>query len=326
MTPIKASGYPRVLAVSADGQLIAVGRHATENRIAIHSSKDGKKLQEWEAPATGRLEFSPDAKFLLQEEPGRVHSNLWNVSDGKPAWGSNGPAYIYGGFSPDGKQMVTFSREDRYRVVNLADGTVIRSFKGGRDPYYRMVMSSSGLLATLNNAGIATILNVGDGSVVSEFRVHTGGVELFDFAPGGDQLVSAARLPDGRQAITVWQTSTGDRVRSLLGGSGEVRGAAIHPLTGELVVLGPSSRVWGLTGNPPAWDFTGSPFMRPIFWGSDDLIFAGSSVAHCSLQELRPGGHTVLWKPADSNLNRYAASADGKVAVVWEESSAGINR
>jgi len=307
----------RMIAISPDGLRIAAGRGGpATNHIAIHSTLDGKKLLEWDAPASSRLEFNPDGTLLIQEQYGNQHLSVWDASVGKLAWES---ACAFGAFTPDGTQALTYGSKDNFRVVNAADGKVIRTFKpGGHDVRKPLLVGAGHMMASVSGNGFITVYDVRDGHVLSDFRAYDGSLSFAGFALGGEQIVTAAGLPDGRQAITVWQAATGERVRSLLGGRGGITGIAVHPLTGELLVAGPNARVWSLTGKLAKWQLkvTGHA-IRPIFWGSDDVLFASGNGADCGLQKLTSGSPTLLWKPVANFTNEKAdVGADGRTAAV----------
>jgi serine/threonine protein kinase/WD40 repeat protein len=311
----------RTIAFSPDGQRIAVSRYFEDNHIAIHSALDGKKLLEWDAPGAERLEFSPDGTLLLQEETGSMHLSVWNASDGKLAWDytpTNNRGHARGAFTADSAQVVTWDQNEQFQVVNASDGKLIRGFKPNRYEY-GVIVGSSGLVAGRGPTGFVTIYDLRTGQVVSEFRAADKGGFLVGFAPGGEQIVTAVLLPDGRQALTVWQARTGERLRSLLGGSGDIVAMGIHPLTRELLVCGPNTRAWNLAGKPPTWEFHAiSHGVTPLFWGSDDLLFVSGNGANCGLQKLEAGGCKLLWKPAGLDAGyglNTSVAADGNVAV-----------
>jgi serine/threonine protein kinase/WD40 repeat protein len=316
-TSVKSSqNFPyRAIAFSPDGQRIAVGRRGTgENPIVICSALNGEELQKWTATPTTRLEFSPDGKLLLQEDTSaQPHVSVWDVSTAKAAWISDS---AFGAFTSDGTQALTYSTKDNFRVVNVADGVPVRDFKPMHDVRKPLLVGAS-RMASFSGTGFVTVYDLRDGHVISDFLAHEGGLSFAAFAPGGEQLVTVAGLRDGRQAITLWRAGTGERLRELLGGSGFVFGIAVHPLTGELLVVGSNGRAWSLTGKAPGWQITcyAQP-ASPVFWGSDDFLFASRGGADCLLQKLQGANSTVIWKPADLAPRQVDVSADGEIAVV----------
>ncbi len=143
-------------------------------------------------------------------------------------------------------------------------------------------------------------------------------IQHIAFTPDGARFVSVAVLADGRQAIQVWDANTGAPLQTLLGGSGSVSGASVHPLSGELVVAGQNTRAWNLTGTPEKWTLRGGGNSSIAFWGSDDWVFAASGSHNAALQKLQPGSPDLLWKPPTGSYRRPSVSADGRFAAIGD--------
>ncbi len=274
--------------------------------------------------STGRLELSPDGKYLIQEERGRKHLSVWNASEAKLAWEyapAQDPNSVFATFMSDGTHVITHGHGDGFRVVDIDDGTVVRSFNSRLDPKSTLALSDNLFLASEAGYGRVTLFDPG-GKVICDLRAGTNSLNYLGFAPGGEQLVTAVGLLDGRQEISVWRTATGDRIGSLFGGSGELRHAAIHPLTGELVIVGPATRVWSLTGKPATWNFASGKWgLRPTFCGSDDLLFVSRGSERPGLIQLQPNSSVPLWTPDGPPVNRTEVSGDGKVAILFNDTS-----
>ena len=311
--PVSAlkSGGRLKLAFSPDGERIAVGREKA-GLIAIHSARDGKKLLEWEAPSTKRLEFSPDGRLLLQAEADGKLLTVWDAATGQPRWKyeSEGKQPL-GTFTPDSQQVVTNSYHD-VRLVNAQDGTLVRSL--GNDAVNALAVRPDGKMILVGHGGAIKGVFLADGKVAFDFRAQEHSFAHLSFTPDGARFVSVATLPDGRQAIQLWDANTGAPLQSLLGGSGEFRDVGLHPLSGELLVAGASSRAWDLTGTPEKWTLRGGPSVA--FWGSDDVVFATAPGQQAVLQKLQAGTPELLWKPPGQSYRRPSVSADGRFAAI----------
>ena len=320
--PPKSRGELSALAFSPDGQRIAVGRGG-DGGIVIHSARDGKKLLGWDALRTGKLEFSADGLRLLQST--EIYKSLkslhmWEAASGQPAWEyglSKGTSHPHGAFTPDGQQVLTFGYGDDFRLVAARDGTVIRSFKRDGAPLTALAMAGNGLAAAADRQGFVSVLDLKTGSFRQRFRVHDTDVNFLAFTPAGDQLVTCVALPDGQQAIHLWLAATGERRQALLGGSGELRDISVHPVSGELLVSGPNAAAWDPTGQPPRWYAGVTPIhpARPVFWGSDEVLFASGKAEDLLLHKLQPGTPAMLWKSVGIAMPQSDVSADGKLAV-----------
>ncbi len=320
--PPKSRGELSALAFSPDGQRIAVGRSA-DGGIVIHSARDGKKLLGWDAPRTQELEFSADGLRLFQStEVYKAHKSLrmWEAASGLPAWeygSSKGTSHPHGAFTPDGQQVLTFGYGDDFRLVDARDGAAIRSFKREGAPITALAMAGNGLAAAADQQGFVSVLDLKTGSVRLRFRVHDTSVHFLAFTPAGDQLATGVALPDGQQAIHLWLAATGERRQALLGGSGEIRDISVHPVSGELLVSGPNAAAWDPTGQPPRWYAGVTPLQpaRPVFWGSDEVLFASGNREDLLLHKLQPGAPAILWKSVGIVMPQSDVSADGKLAV-----------
>ncbi len=313
------------IAVSADGQQIAVARRATKDGVlAIFSAADGKKLMEWPAPRTHMLQFSPDGKLLLQSEWSRLHLNVWDVSTGKLKWNyESANAHAMGAFTPDGSQILTFGYSDQFRLVNTADGTLIRGFKHGNGGYVSSyAVGLRWLVASMSDTGFLTVYDLRDGRIICEFRVSDRNRNIsIAFLPTGEQIVSVVPLRDGSQSITIWNARTGERLRSLLGGQGTAPKVAVHPMTGELIVGGSTARVWKLSELAPTWDIKTNGHAIPVaFWGSDDVLFSNRTGIGCILQKLEGVKVQVLWHLTDFKPDHAVVCADATLAIAWNDS------
>ena len=198
--------------------------------------------------------------------------------------------------------------------MSAQDGTLVRLLGNyelntfARSPDGKMILTSSG--SRIRGVFLA------DGKFAFEFRVHARSIQHLSFTPDSARFVSVASLPDGRQAIQLWDANTGAPLQSLLGGSGEIMAVGIHPLSGELLVAGANSRAWDLTGTPEKWTLRGGSNPSIAFWGSDDVVFAAAPGRDAALQKLQAGTTEMLWRPSDSHYRRPSVSADGRFAAI----------
>ncbi len=314
--PPKSGGAMKI-AFSPDGERIAVGFQDGEGHILIHSARDGKKLMEFEAPITNRLEFSPDGKMLLQVEKTSARITVWDAATGQPRWKYEPEGkQASGTFTPDSQQVVTYGAKERGRLVNAQDGTMVRQI--GNHQMNPIAVRPDGRLIVAGFVGRIKGVFLADGKIAFDFQAQNTTFANLSFTPDGARLVSLALLPDGRQAIQLWDANTGAPLQSLLGGSGDIRAAGIHPLSGELLVAGASSRVWDLTGTPEKWTLRSqtSGHTSIAFWRSDDGVFAAAPGQNAALQKLQAGTPELLWKPPIWNYYRPSVSADGRFAAI----------
>jgi eukaryotic-like serine/threonine-protein kinase len=312
----KADGGNRYrVAFSPDGQLVAVSRGAPGG-LVLHRAKDGTKERGWATPATDRLEFGRNDALLRH---GRGSLQVWNPLTGQLWWEENvvGNIGVQGTFTPDGNSVVKFTSKDRLQLVNVNDGSLIRRL-GGRKAGYNwfMAMRPDGkAVITCNETQVTECVSLEDGRTLfslpdKKLRHHLG------FSHDSSMLFTAALRVEGVQSIEVWNAQTGELLRALLGGQGQITGIGLHPASHELVVAGAESRVWDTTGPEPSWRVGSLPGGNLAFWGPEDWVFGfEGKAADWGLHRLQADGLERLWKFDSPTGATAVSSADGSLAV-----------
>lgn len=318
----------RLLAFSPDGERIAIGLWDSTPQpgggIVIHSARDGRKLQGWDAPKSERLEFSPDGQWLLQTTQGQNQIHVWDANDGRLAWSypSAPTGAVTGVFTADGRQVVTTEVKEGLRLVNARDGVLVRALPRSRDNVRSLKTHADGTVTAGGDGGTIMRIRLSDGRVLADFRTgDTDDIKRLALTPDGSRIVTAAMLPDGRQHLRLWDARNGALVQSPLGGRGDLYGIEVHPQSGELLAFGSSSRVWSLTGTPERWILNGPHNTQLAFWGSDDTVIAPAIPGTIGLMKLQTGSAAILWKP--NGFYRLASvSADGRLAALARRDNA----
>jgi len=310
------------IAISPDGERIAVGRWQVRSDhvgITIHDARNGKPLRQWDAARTVALAFGPDGKSLAQaavDSEGARTIKFWDVESGRLQWtyaelvgeGRN----LTMNLAPGGQQLWVQSRGGAV-LLSLNDGSVVRSVRLLNT--WALVLRPDGqVLVTGDARGAVKGYDPTDQHIVFEFRTDNRPIEHILFTANGSRLVTIAKLDDGRQALRIWDATTGAPVQSLLGGSGDVTGACLHPLTGELVVTGPETRAWSL--GMARWVLRGVREAGVAFWGEDDLGFFPDGRKAATLQRLGSATPNSLWSASLADYFSISLSADGRFATV----------
>ena len=317
-----AAGFARAapeaglrIAFSKTGDRIAIGRTGLGG-IVTHGVGDGRKLAEWNAPPSGRLEFSPDGTMLLQTSADRKRADMWGAADGAHRWGHN-DGYYAARFTGDAQLVASYSWAEQLRLVGSADGALVRKLS---DNYFEefAVQSGGTLLVAGNPLGFVRGFDLNDGRQRFEFQPHESIVRYVAFLAGGERFLTAATLPDDRLALECWNAATTRPCQTLLGGSGDIRLICLHPLSGELIVGGRDLRVWETTGVPPLRVIRGhNPHPSAVFWGGGDILFGpGPDSTSADLQSISGGTFTVLWTAETSDHGQPSVSADGRRAAI----------
>jgi serine/threonine protein kinase/WD40 repeat protein len=305
------------LAINAAGDRIAVGRAGIAG-VAIHNANDGRKLTEWNTVPVRRLEFSPDGSRLLVASHSNHRVEIHDAASGSRLWQSYDGYKNEGRFTGGGTDLISYTWAQQLHLLNGADPIRVTPLSGNF--FTEFAVRAGGDLAVAGNVlGTVKGFELAGARQRFEFQPHGSRIERVAFLPGGERFLTAATLPDGRQLLQCWDAATGRLNQSLAGGRGGIRLLALHPLSGELAVIGPDgARVWETTGVPPLTVLrSGNPHPSAVFWGSDDLIFApGPGGNSASLQAISSDGPVVRWNPESSDHGQPGVSADGKIAAI----------
>lgn len=273
------TGEISALAFSPDNKTLATASDAEDDAVRLWDVGSGKELRalRWSkkggAKGEGRafvkrvlsLEFSPDGRLLAvagnvvmypyaephqinREYAGTVH--LWDVSAGRVVQTlSSGTTDInHASFSPDGKLVVSgsgdFERDARaksgVKVWDAATGKEIRLLAGSYE-YHDAVsvrVSPDGRYVAAADGGDGAIWDLNTGALLHELDDAGGHLA---FSPDGKYLANGGSNP------FLWNVSTGEKVYTLGGFSGDPNGLAF---TDE----GRTLRIGGWENKFRVWD------------------------------------------------------------------------
>ena len=316
------------VAFSRDGTRLAVGR-ANSGGIVICRASDGTRIRELAVQHMDHLEFGDGDNLLSWGYVGSHTKSIlrvWNTVSGKMLWErrAGGNIGARGAFIPGSDKVLLYTEDDplKLQVVHASDGKLVRKLDCRNSGYeWSMFVHPSGKkVFTCNESRITECMSLIDGSTLftlpNERKRH-----WMQCSSDGELLVTAVKLKDGTQSVEAFNANSGEQIRPLLGGRGEIRDLGLHPRSSELIVAGADTRAWDLTGAKPRWTLnTGSAYYDSFsFWGKDDLIFGGvTGPLGFGLKHLRPDGLEDIWRPAKDSLYATDVSRDGRFAVVCQ--------
>ena len=320
---------PYVLAISPDGERIAIGSagwNQPDPGLVIHQTSDGKKLLGWKAKRSLRLEFSPDGQRLLQGEANSRATRLWDPTTGQLLWTYEIHNWVTDAtFTPDGQQVLVQGGSEPLRLLKGDNGSLIREI--GNQNIANGALSPDGrLVVTGDRFGVVRGVELGDGRTAFEFRTGDLRIARVAFTADGSRFITVAESSDGRLVIRVRDARTGAPVQLLMGGRGDVRDLAVHPLSGELVVCGADTRAWSLSAseswisqNP--WTLEWANQSSLAFWGAADECLVPAGSANTALVKLKGHEATTLWVPPNISADTATVSADGRLAALGQLNS-----
>lgn len=294
------------VAFSVDGEYVAFGSEngAIAVVVLLRSSEPRKPL-DGPGDAIQYLSWHPRGPILLAGSADNV-SYMWNVAKSTfmLAFVGHEAAVTAGGFSADGKLVVTSSFDMSLRVWNPTNGQTIRRVQNGLASTGALFHTDNLLSLTLGPietpcaklaatgcvSGDVFVTQIESGAVVARLCRHEGGTESLAFSPPVLRPVLLATAgADGK--IRIWDAEAGSE-RFVLEHAGVIVKVTWHP---SLPLLASASAegtlaVWhGLSGKQLAF-FTGhTDFITDVCFAADNQALA-SSAADRSLRiyDLRP--------------------------------------
>jgi WD40 repeat protein/serine/threonine protein kinase len=256
-------GPVRSVAFSPNGQLVASG--SDDNAIRLWNIATGEISQVLRnhSGAVHSVAFSPNGKFVLSggQEKKDNQIRLWNLAGYQEVRvlhatvlaGQDEDAVLSARFSPDGRQIVTASRDRTASLWDVASGNRLRQFEEGHE-----FLATS---AVFFPDGRRLATGAGDNSVrIWDVAL---GTQLQVLAPTG-RLGTLAVSPDGNWIVTgspgtdakVWDSHSGTQVGAPLAGHvAEVSAAAFSP-GGDTLATGDDRgriRLWRKSAPGGSW-------------------------------------------------------------------------
>ena len=230
----------KLASVGAEGSIV-FGPHGLsswrpDSLIRLTDVSTGSELAiltDIESPAN--LTFAPDGKTVAFSSHDKI--SLWNIETGTLFDTPLPPSTVLA-FSPDGKRLVTGTREGDVQMWNAETGVAVTSsieldgFSNTVAPIRSLVFSPNGtLLAVAKDEGIYVLGSPKE--IHLKERYHRGARTLV-FSP--DSTVFVAGLRYG--SIELWDLIKGNKLTTLNGHTAEVKMLAFSPDGKTLVSTG----------------------------------------------------------------------------------------
>ncbi|MDZ4405320.1 hypothetical protein [Prosthecobacter sp.] len=309
---------PRI-AVSPDGERIAIGQWDGPGGIVVRNIRSGQEILRWDAPETKSLMFNADGSLLLQRcrpvnnNPASIR--IWDSATGALLWQEGPPGAIFATFSPDGRQVIVSNTSSGLRIVDARDGQTIRRLPGEYHNVIDLAACREGLLAALDNRAEVIVFDLHDDTVLTRFagpgprsRDH-----FIGWTPDRAVLITAWQSADSLQVVQLRNPRNGAVIRSLLGGRQGISSAAVHPLTGELAIGLSGLKVWDVRDTPTLLKYPSHPTPFLGFLGTDDTLV---SYANPQSAPIVNRGTKTLWTLKNSGYRFLSTSPSGAVAAI----------
>ena len=326
--------FPRSVAYSPDGSLLAVASHHAVEVIDAADVRVLRILHGHTGSVQGAV-FSPSGTLLATAaEDGTAR--IWDPATGTTRTtlhGHEGTVWDVA-FSPDGTLLATASSDKTVRIWDGDSGTTRMTLRGHTGIVWSVAFSPDGdLLATASRDGTARIWDPATGTTRTILSGHQGPVRDVAFSADGTLLATAA--DDG--TVRIWDPATGAARTTLQGHDSGVQSVAFSP-DGALLATASrdgTARIWD-----PATGTTRTILSGHAGWARDaafspggDLLATAAADGTARIWDLTTGtvrttlpGHTggvysVAFSPGGDLL--ATGFLDG--AVVWDLTT-GISR
>ena len=124
-------------------------------------------------------------------------------------------------FTPDGKQLLTISRDNSATLWDAASGKALLTLHGHRAPVTSVAISPDGkLLATASDDKTVKIWEAASGKEIKTLDGHDGSAIVLAFSPDGKRLFAGS---DETGIAIAWEIASGQELFRF-SGQGDVEG------------------------------------------------------------------------------------------------------
>jgi WD40 repeat protein/serine/threonine protein kinase len=281
------------IAFSPDGSLLASG--SSDKTIKIWRVLDGQlqsSLNE-NRGSVYRVLFPEDQNSRLFSFSLFSDFDLWNLENSIIQKEHSYQDNIYGiALSPDGFLLALGVADNTARILNTADGSLIRTLEGHTGSVRSIAFSPDGsILATGSTDRTAKLWRTSDGSLLRTLEGHTDWVRTVALSPDGALLATGS----DDKTIMIWRVSDGSLLRTLTGHSDYVMSVAFSP-NGEWLASGSDDDTLKL------WRVSDGSLTRTMQGHSGDVYSVAFSPNGVLLAS-GAGDNTVkLWSVSEGSL------------------------
>jgi hypothetical protein len=247
---------------------------------------------------------------------------------------AGGPVFAVA-FSPDGKWLVSGSRDGLVRLWNAATGSEVRCFKGHQGPVKAVAFAGDGqALASAGNDQTVRLWDVATGKPLGLRQGHRGPVEAVAFAPRGKLLASGGK--DG--TVYLVRADADKEVQRLRGHYGPVHTLAFSP-DGRVLASGGRDRTirfWDVATGKELRRVRGPGWVFSVAFSADGSMAAsGGQDQMIHLWDVAGAESLDLFGGYEGPVQSVAVTADGKMVAagsqdhkvrLWESATGKVRR
>lgn len=320
---LEAKRWPRSLAFSPDGRLVAAG---TEDGVFVWEVGSGKEHRRIAGqPAVAfchAVGFSPDGRYLAAN--GGTRATVWATGTGQPVASleANEPGLGMAVFSPDSQRVLVTNAftGGSTNSYNTFSGSFCAGLQGYIPGGLRSVTYSADgrLVLTGGNDHQARLWNAADGKPVRSFEGHAGPVPAVALSSNGQYALTGSS--DG--SARVWDAGSGAALRRLEGHAGAVI-AVTFSADGRQAMTG------GVDDTARLWDVASGRELRRLkvvgglasvaFKADATTLLAGGRDGSARILDWAEGRELARLAAGRGVIEAVALSADGASALTGSQ-------
>ncbi len=360
VTPIAIAQAPRSLSGHADGiwslglssdgmTMMSLG---LDKRLLLWDAQTGKVIREINGGAKSDMEavaLSPDARLIAINSADKT-LGLWDAQTGQPVRQLDVPSSAINSlmFSPDGAYLLGGGTDRLAHLWDVASGKEIQRFVGHTDSVEAVAFSPDGkIILTGSTDQTARLWEAQTGKLLQTLVGHRDNILSVAFSPDGKKVITAGGAShsgkgEGDCTLRLWDTQTGELIRSYVGHNKQVNAVAYSP-DGRYIASGSndgSVRLWDVERGTEVRRFAlGIDIIRTLAFSPDGKTlavgaFTKPDIMFWDLATLEPGSialftptpvpqvtpgpvtlHAGTWKVQTQAVTNVTFSPDSRYVV-----------